>query len=154
MENVIYIGCWAHICKRNNDAVETSTEGKKSTTVVQSVAYYTQLPRIEEQLKNLSTEECRRQRLEQKKPALDTILAWANTRIAAPKAKLGEAVQYLKNRWPTLTVYLQDGRIMLNNNRAESSIKPFVISGKGFLFANAAGVESYAILSSLIETAK
>lgn len=51
--------------------------------------------------------------------------------------------------------YLQDGRIELSNNRAERSIKPFVISRKNFLFANTpSGAQSSAVLFSLIETAK
>ena len=51
--------------------------------------------------------------------------------------------------------YLQDGRIEVSNNRAERSIKPFVISRKNFLFANTTnGAQSCAVLFSLIETAK
>ena len=47
------------------------------------------------------------------------------------------------------------GRIELSNNRAERSIKPFVISRKNFLFANTAnGARGSAVIFSLIETAK
>ena len=47
------------------------------------------------------------------------------------------------------------GRIELSNNRAERSIKPFVISRKNFLFANTAnGAKGSAVIFSLIETAK
>ena len=83
------------------------------------------------------------------------MLAWAKTRNAAPKSKLGIALTYLLNQWDALTAYLLDGRIELSNNRAERSIKPFVISRKNFLFANTpSGAQSSAILFSLIETAK
>lgn len=48
-----------------------------------------------------------------------------------------------------------DGRLELTNNRAERSIKPFVMGRKNFLFANAPkGAEASAILYSLVETAK
>ncbi len=70
---------------------------------------------------------------------MDAMLAWANTRTAAPKSELGKALTYLKNQWQTLTVFLEDGRIELSNNRAERSIKPFAISRKNFLFANTPG---------------
>lgn len=54
-----------------------------------------------------------------------------------------------------LAQYLQDGRIELSNNRAERSIKPFVISRKNFLFANTpSDARSSAVLFSLIKTAK
>lgn len=35
-----------------------------------------------------------------------------------------------------MTNYLKDGRLEISNNRAERSIKPFVIDRKNFLFAN------------------
>ena len=55
------------------------------------------------------------------------MLAWANTRTAAPKSALGKAFTYLNEQWPYLANYLKDGRLELSNNRAERSIKPFVI---------------------------
>ena len=51
--------------------------------------------------------------------------------------------------------YLADGRLELSNNRAERSIKPFVMGRKNWLFANTpAGAQSSAVIYSLIETAK
>ncbi len=48
-----------------------------------------------------------------------------------------------------------DGRLELSNNRAERSIKPFVIDRKNFLFANTArGAKASAVTFSIIETAK
>jgi hypothetical protein len=53
-----------------------------------------------------------------------------------------------------LVRYLLDGRIECSNNRAERSIKPFVINRKNFLFATSvAGARAAAILHSLTETA-
>ncbi len=62
---------------------------------------------------------------------------------------------YLKEQWPYLLRYLEDGRLELGNNRAERSIKPFVIGRKNFLFANTPlGAQAGAVIYSLIETAK
>ena len=48
-----------------------------------------------------------------------------------------------------------DGRLELSNNRAERTIKPFVISRKNFLFANTPrGATTAATIFSLIETAR
>ena len=67
---------------------------------------------------------------------------------------MGKAFHYLKEQWPYLTNYLKDGRLELSNNRAERSIKPFVISRKNFLFANTPkGATGSAIMFSLIQTA-
>ncbi len=72
-----------------------------------------------------------------------------------PKTLLGKAIQYNLNQWDKLTVYLTDGRINIDNNRAERAIKPFVIGRKNWLFANTGkGARSSAILYSVIETAK
>lgn len=65
------------------------------------------------------------------------------------------ALTYLRNQWEDLNHFLLDGRIELSNNRAERSIKPFVMSRKNFLFANTPlGAKSSAVIFSLIETAK
>ena len=52
-------------------------------------------------------------------------MAWANETSArtAPKSALGKALHYLLEQWP----YLEDGRLEFSNNRAERSIKPFVM---------------------------
>ena len=82
------------------------------------------------------------------------MFAWANTRSAAPKSALGKAFTYLKEQWPYLTNYLKDGRLEISNNRAERSIKPFVIDRKNFLFANTPkGASGSAVMFSLILTA-
>ena len=66
-----------------------------------------------------------------------------------------EALHYLLEQWPYLIRYLEDGRLELSNNRAERSIKPFVMGRKNWLFANTpAGAQSSAVIYSLIETAK
>jgi len=48
-----------------------------------------------------------------------------------------------------------DGRLELDNNRSERSIKPFVIGRKNWLFANTPnGAKASATIYSIIETAK
>ena len=64
-------------------------------------------------------------------------------------------MHYLIEQWSYLLRYLEDGRLELSNNRAERSIKPFVIGRKNFLFANTPlGAQASAVIYSLIETAK
>ena len=51
--------------------------------------------------------------------------------------------------------YLKDGRLEIDNNRAERSIKPFVIGRKNFLFANTPRwAQGSTIIYNLLETAK
>lgn len=72
-----------------------------------------------------------------------------------PKSKLGDALYYAINQKKYLSAFLDDGRIEISNNRAERSIKPFVIGRKNWLFCNTpSGAKSSAIIYSIIETAK
>ena len=72
-----------------------------------------------------------------------------------PTSGLGKARQYTLNQWSKLQVYLTDGRINIDNNRAERAIKPFVIGRKAWLFANThGGADASAVLYSLVKTAK
>lgn len=157
VENVIHIGCLAHARRKFEEASNAQPKGKRSPTAEQGVAYCTKLFNLEKEYteQQLTFEERKQQRLERSKPVLDAMLAWANTRNAAPKSKLGVALTYLKNQWEPLNNFLLDGRIEISNNRAERSIKPFVMSRKNFLFANTPlGAQSSAVIFSLIETAK
>ena len=59
------------------------------------------------------------------------------------------------NQWDKLQGYLLDGRLEIDNNRAERAIKPFVIGRKNWLFSNTPrGAKTSAILYSIVETAK
>lgn len=126
----------------------------KGSSASQGLAYCNLLFEIEQGLSE-ETEDARyERRLKQAKPVLDAMFAWANSRTAAPKSALGKAFTYLKEQWPYLTNYLKDGRLEISNNRAERSIKPFVIDRKNFLFANTPkGATGSAIMFSLIQTA-
>ena len=156
-ENVTLVGCWAHARRKFDEAMKSLSKGKaKSSSAYQGLAYCDLLFAIEKGLaeKNATIEERYKERLEQAKPVLDAMFAWANSRTAAPKSPLGKALTYLKNQWPYLTNYLKDGRLELSNNRAERSIKPFVIDRKNFLFANTPkGAAGSAVIFSLIQTA-
>jgi len=157
VENVIHVGCMAHARRKFDEAIKSQPAEMRSSAAEKGVAYCTKLFNLEKEYtqQQLSYEERKQRRLELSKPVLDAMLAWANTRNAAPKSKLGMALNYLKNQWVPLTNFLLDGRLELSNNRAERSIKPFVMSRKNFLFANTPlGAQGSAVIFSLIETAK
>lgn len=98
-----------------------------------------------------------KERLKQNKPILDDFLAWLKIQKArvAPKTKLGEAITYCLNQWPKLVVFLKDGRLELDNNRSERSIKSFVMGRKAWLFSTSPkGAKASAIIYSIVETVK
>ena len=155
LPGVINVGCFAHLRRYFIEAQTAMPKGKRSATADQGVAYCDQLFKLERDFQDLSPEERKQQRELHSKPVLAAMWTWAENRNAAPKSKLGKALTYLKNQWPYLNNYLLDGRIEISNNRAERSIKPFVMSRKNFLFANTQkGADASAVIFSIIETAK
>ena len=154
-EDITVVGCWAHARRKFDEAVKSLPKGKaKGSSAPQGLAYCNLLFEIEQGLAEKTAEERYKERLEQAKPVLDAMFAWANSRTAAPKSTLGKAFHYLKEQWPYLTNYLKDGRLEISNTRAERSIKPFVIDRKNFLFANTPkGATGSAVMFSLIQTA-
>ena len=71
------------------------------------------------------------------------------------KGKMGTAINYALERKPYMENYLLDGRLELDNNRAERQIKPFVIGRKNWLFSNTnKGAKVSSIYYSLVESAK
>ena len=153
-EDITVVGCWAHLRRKFDEAVKSLPKGKsKGSSASQGLAYCNLLFEIEQGLADKTVEERYDERLKQAKPVLDAMFAWANSRTAAPQSALGKAFHYLKEQWPYLTNYLKDGRLEISNNRAERSIKPFVIDRKNFLFANTPkGATGSAIMFSLIQT--
>jgi len=119
--------------------------------------YCNRLFAIERQLKDKSVKERYEKRLELAKPILDEFHIWLKKQRqqTLPKSAFGQAITYCLNQWDDLSHFLLDGRLEIDNNRAERSIKPFVIGRKNFLFSNTPrGARSSAIIYSIIETAK
>ncbi len=82
---------------------------------------------------------------------------WLEANLAkVPKGcKLGEALGYGLNHWDGLVRFLDDGRIEIDSNTVERSIRPLVLTRKNALFAgHDLGAESWAMIASLIETCK
>jgi len=91
------------------------------------------------------------------KPLVEEFRKWLDEIAPSvlPKSLFGLAVNYGRQQWPKLVRFLEDGRIEISNNRAERSIKPFVIGRKNFLFCNTPkGARSSAVIYSIIESAK
>lgn len=132
-------------------------ESPAAATIHQGLEYCNKLFKIEEEIRDLLPEEQTKNHLRKTKPLLEEYFAWAekNEPIILPKSKLGEAIRYSLRQRKYLENFLLDGRLEISNNRAERSIKPFVIGRKNWLFSNTPkGAEASAVIYSLIETAK
>lgn len=158
VENVTLVGCWAHARRKFTDILKSLPAGSpKPVTTTEGLQFCNQLYAIERGLKELEPEERYEKRLEKSKPVLDEFLSWLKTQEqqVLPKSGLGQAIAYCLNQWDKLVAFLEDGRLEIDNNRSERSIKPVVMGRKAWLFANTPqGARSSAVIYSIVETAK
>lgn len=155
-EEIHVVGCLAHARRKFVEALATiKEEDRKGTAAEHGVQYFDALFALEEKWHDLEPDERKKKRMEFARPILDELYNWVFHLNAAPKSLLGKAAHYTRSQWQWLLGYLEDGRLEISNNRAERSVKPFVMSRKNFLFANTpSGAKASAIYFSLIETAK
>ena len=155
-EAIRVVGCLAHARRKFVDALDTlKEEDRKGTAQERGVQYFNALFALEEKWHDMEPDERKKLRTEFAKPILDELYKWVFHLNASTKSLLGKAAHYTRSQWQWLIRYLEDGRLEISNNRAERSIKPFVMSRKNFLFANTpSGAKASAIYFSLIETAK
>jgi len=157
--DVILVGCWAHARRKFTEALNALPSSKRLTpvTATEGLHFCNQLFAIERDLRDLTSEERYEGRLKSSKPVLDAFLSWLKIQEhrALPKSALGQAINNCLNQWEKLEAFLKDGRLELDNNRSERSIKPYVIGRKNWLFSNTPkGARASAIIYSIVETAK
>ena len=155
LDKAKHVGCLAHARRYFTDALNGMKEHERKGSVAEEG--FTRIERIlleEKKLADLTPEERLEQRLTVIKPLMDELFTWAYS-VQVLKGKAKDGITYLKNQRPTFAPFLADGRIEATNNRAERSIKPFVMSRKNFLFCNTPrGAKAAEVIFSLIETAK
>jgi len=68
---------------------------------------------------------------------------------------MGRAIDYTLTMWPMLTIYLEDGRVEIDNNPVENAIRPTAIGKKNWLFIGEAEAgQLSAILLTIIEACR
>jgi hypothetical protein len=88
---------------------------------------------------------------------IDDLERWLRGKLEliSQKTKLAEAIRYALSRWAGLIRFVDDGRIEIDNNVVERSIRPIALNRKNALFAGSdGGGEHWATIASLIETCK
>ena len=127
------MGCWAHARRKLDEALQTlPKENRQDSLAAAGECYCIRLFQLEQAPVDLTPEELYAKRLELENPVLDALLACANetSNKTAPKSTLGKALHHLREQWPYLVRYLEDGRLEFSSNRAKRSIKPFVMGRK------------------------
>ena len=153
---IVVVGCWAHLRRKFDEALKiVPQEAREGSLALAGKRHCDQLFELERQFADFPPEQRYEKRTEISKPLMEAFFAWADSCGALPKTPVGKAVYYAKSQRKYLERFLLDGRLEISNNRAERSIKPFVIGRKNWLFANTPrGAKASAVIYSLIETAR
>ena len=115
------------------------------------------LYRIEAEIRGRSREERRAARQARSRPLVEALEPWLREKLAlvSQKSKLAEAIRYALSRWAGLSLFLEDGRVEIDSNVVERSIRPLALTRKNALFAGSdGGAGHWAVIASLIETCK
>ncbi len=159
IQDVTLCGCWAHFRRKADEALKgLPVKLRHSETKTQELLdRINRLFVIERELKQSTPEERLKARNIKSRSIVEELRKWLDDIAPGvlPKSLLGTAVHYGRQQWPKLVRFLEDGRIEIDNNRSERSIKPFVIGRKNWLFCNTPkGARASATVYSIIETAK
>jgi transposase len=145
--------CWAHARRKFYD-IHQATQSPLALDALNRIA---ELYAIEAQIRGQPPDARQHARWAQATPKLDALHAWMiHTRASvSKKSDLAGAIHYALARWRALTRYCEDGRIEIDNNIAERSLRAIALGRKNYLFAGSdAGGQRAAILYSLLGTAK
>ena len=144
--------CWAHVRRKFFDEHKTGSPLAKEALDRIGALYG-----IEANIRGKPPDDRQRCREEKSLPLLAGLKAWLDATLPklSGKSDLAKAMRYTMGRWDALTRYLHDGRIEIDNNAAERSIRGIALGRKNYLFAGSdVGGERAAAIYSLIETAK
>ena len=152
---ITHLMCWAHARRKFFDAREYDKEVAELFLVKIAELYA-----IEKIAKEEAKTAEERFVIRSEKGAiaiLEEIKMLLDSKIGEvlPKSPIGNAIFYAKNHWKQLTVYIEDGRLEIDNNRIENKIRPVALGRKNWLFAGSqSGAERSALFYSVFGTCK
>lgn len=152
-QDVTLAYCWAHARRKLHEVAQSGAAPIAQEGLAQIQALY----RIEKDLSGQAADQRRAERQERSKPIIDVFETWLvqNRARVSAKSPTGAALKYIAKHWDGLCRFLGDGRIELDNNPVERTIRPIALNRKNALFAgHDTGAQNWAIIASLIETCK
>ena len=153
-EEVTVLHCMAHARRYFFDALQNDKDRAEYALKLFGLLYATETKAKEEQL-NADEILCLRQA--EALPVLQTLGKWMKEEYVKtlPKSAIAQALAYSIERWEELMIYATDGKLNIDNNPVENSIRPIAIGRKNYLFAGShEAAQRSAMLYSLLGTCK
>jgi len=147
-----FVACWAHARRK---VVESSTYAEQSEQLLKMIQ---SLYDIETRAKEYTVEQREQLRRSESSAILVTIRKWLDSPVldgVLPKSDFADAVRYIRNHWDALNVYVEDGRLPIDNNYVEQLMKQVALGRKAWLFvSNPTWGERSARMMSLVSSAR
>jgi transposase len=150
---IVEAACWAHARRKYFDLFELDRSPIAEEALMRIRALYA----IEREIRGQIPTARQSIRQTRARPLLISFKAWLEQTLSqvSQKSGIAKAIKYSLVHWQALTRYCDDGRIEVDNNTAERSIRPLVLGRRNYLFAGSdGGGESAAIIYSVIGTAR
>jgi transposase len=145
--------CWAHWRRRFYDIAKRGP-APIADEVLRRIA---ELYAIEANIRGQTAEVRHAVRQVESRPRVEALKTWLESELARVSAKsvIAMAIRYGFNHWDGLVRFLEDGRIELDTNAVERTMRPISLSRKNALFAgHDEGAVNWACLATLVETCK
>jgi transposase len=145
--------CWAHARRKFYEVHQATT----SPIAAEALRRIAELYAIETTIRDQAAVMRQSVRQARALPLVGAMKHWLHARLAhiPPRSSLADAIRYALTRWDALCCFLNDGRIELDTNTVERTIRPVTLGRKNHLFAGSdGGAERWATVCSLITTAK
>lgn len=152
-EKAVEQACMVHV--RRKFVMEFERTG--STIAGHAIKLIAQLYKVEKEARRRPPQERAALRQEKARPIFNELGLWLQAQLPkiSGKTKLAEAIRYALKRMAKARGYLDDGRLELDNNICERSIRPVTLGRKNYLFmGSVGGGKAAAIAYTLIETAR
>jgi transposase len=144
------VGCMAH-CRRKFVAALDAKDMRAAVPV----ALFAQLYAVEAKAREdkVGPDELLARRKALSRPVMSRLAEVVEELrgAAVPKSPLGKAITYAVNQWPTLTVFLDDGRIPIDNLHVERRHRKAALGRRNYLFCGSdEGARRHAVISTVL----
>jgi len=147
-----FVACWGHARRKVVEATTYKSECELLLGMIQA------LYDVETRAKAMTWQDRQVLRRHESTLILDAIRKWLDSEplgAVLPKSDFAEALRYLRNHWEALNVFVQDGRIPIDNNSVEQLMKQVAMGRKAWLFVcSVAGGEQSAKMMTLVSSAR
>ena len=152
--DVLLVNCMAHIRRHFEQALD-----ENRPMAEHALKEIQHLYKIEHMCDDadMTPEERKAKRYELSRPIMEAMKLWMETEGLkySESSQIGKAITYAYTRWGNMMRYLDDGRLLLDNNLAENEIRPVTLGRKNYLFCgNHEAAGNMAVVCSLLATCR